>query len=149
MEEIVPQKVCKKCGGTEFYKSGHCKACRSVYRKKYYVEHIEHELALSNKYNAEHHDERSSYMLMWKYGVTIGQYGEMFAEQNGTCAICGSPPNGKQLGVDHNHATGKVRGLLCARCNLALGLWESIGFLTKAIDYLRKEIENEKSTGNN
>ena len=56
------------------------------------------------------------------FGITAGQYGALFAAQGGVCAICGRPPVGKRLAVDHNHETGAVRGLLCSNCNRALGL---------------------------
>jgi hypothetical protein len=43
----------------------------------------------------------------------------MFEGQSGVCAICGRPPGAKRLDVDHNHETGKIRGLLCGSCNRA------------------------------
>lgn len=60
------------------------------------------------------------------YGLTVGQYQQMLDRQNGTCAICDGPPKGKgadrgRYHVDHCHETGKVRGLLCSSCNLAIG----------------------------
>lgn len=60
------------------------------------------------------------------YGITIDDYDRLFAAQGGRCAICGSPePLGgfKNFAVDHNHQTGKVRGLLCTACNRGLGLF--------------------------
>lgn len=73
------------------------------------------------------------------YGITIEQYEEMLTNQKGGCAICGEKnKNGKYLFVDHDHATGKVRGLLCVRCNFLVGSSrESIGLLEKALDYIR------------
>jgi hypothetical protein len=60
------------------------------------------------------------------YGITKQQRDAMEAEQKGLCASCGNPPTGKghtaKLFVDHCHTTGKVRGLLCHSCNVALGL---------------------------
>lgn len=56
------------------------------------------------------------------YGITIQQYEEMEAAQEGKCAICKEPRSEKRrLHTDHCHATQKVRGLLCTRCNLGLG----------------------------
>jgi len=60
-----------------------------------------------------------------KYGISVGTYDEMFAAQNGVCAICGEAPEGKRLAVDHDHATGQVRSLLCDRCNWKIGVLES------------------------
>lgn len=61
-------------------------------------------------------------MLKMKYGITLAEY-EILAEvQNHVCAICKKPQmNGRRLAVDHDHRTGKIRGLLCGKCNFALG----------------------------
>ena len=76
-----------------------------------------------------------------EYYLTIEQYNQMFVDQNGVCAICGEKQeNGKNLSIDHNHETGKVRGLLCTRCNTGIGLLkEKEDILLKAIEYLKKE----------
>jgi hypothetical protein len=59
------------------------------------------------------------------YGITLNQFEELLEKQDNCCAICGvnedSAPR-KRLSVDHCHDTGKIRGLLCDRCNLALGM---------------------------
>jgi len=67
------------------------------------------------------------YYLKKTYGITVEQYDRMLAEQGGGCAVCGRTNNSKRmtyLSVDHCHATGKVRGLLCNACNVALGFLE-------------------------
>jgi hypothetical protein len=72
--------------------------------------------------------------------TTPEQIKELEAEQGGVCAICGKPPKvgGRRLSVDHDHATGKIRGMLCTRCNTALGSFDDdIERITKAADYLR------------
>lgn len=57
------------------------------------------------------------------YGLLPGDYDRMLAAQGGNCAVCGlCPDDGQRLAVDHDHATGKVRALLCRYCNTALGL---------------------------
>ena len=56
------------------------------------------------------------------YGMAPGQYAAMVEAQGGKCAVCLQPPSRGTLHVDHDHATGQVRGLLCQRCNVALGL---------------------------
>jgi hypothetical protein len=73
-----------------------------------------------------------------KYGISFGRYIEMLYLQNGRCAICKNELNGK-LGIDHNHCTKKVRGLLCIKCNSALGfLKENPIVIQCMIDYLKK-----------
>jgi hypothetical protein len=72
------------------------------------------------------------------YGITVEQYDEMLATQSGVCAICAKTcATGRALAVDHCHETGKVRGLLCARCNPMLGFAnDNIDVLKAAIAYL-------------
>lgn len=83
--------------------------------------------------------------LMRKYGITIEDYEQMLERQNGVCAICLRPESGvdksstvKQLAVDHDHETGRVRGLLCFRCNVVTARFEEIGedALDKVYEYL-------------
>ena len=85
------------------------------------------------------------YGLMRYYGIDLAKYQEMLLAQNGVCSICFKPEtsvvNGKikPLAVDHCHDSEKIRGLLCARCNQAVGLFgEDVNVLSNAIDYLRK-----------
>lgn len=81
-----------------------------------------------------------------QYGITYEQYSVMLALQGGLCAICHGDEivkrGGKpvRLSIDHNHHTGKVRGLLCTCCNSMLGFaQEDISTLRNAIDYLAKD----------
>ena len=77
-----------------------------------------------------------------KFGLTLAQYQSMLTAQQGACAICGTiKPGGRgkfrPLAVDHCHRTGKIRALLCHRCNGALGMVsDNIGVLEKMIQYL-------------
>ncbi len=64
-------------------------------------------------------DQRES-QLKVKYGINLADYERMLNSQNGVCAICGKAPESR-LVVDHNHETGKIRGLLCSHCNRGLG----------------------------
>lgn len=75
--------------------------------------------------------------LKSKYGITPERYNVMLWLQNGHCALCDVVPNKKQLHVDHCHETGKVRGLLCIRCNSALAQFgDNIDGLKKVLVYL-------------
>lgn len=78
--------------------------------------------------------------LKHTYGLTLEDYDHMFAEQLGRCPICSRPLAGKKLPpVDHNHKTGKVRAILCLKCNVMLGAAnDEISTLTNAIRYLER-----------
>jgi len=96
-------------------------------------------------------DKARNAHLQRNYGITLDQYQEMLRQQNGLCAICGRlpgetrPDQGRAQGrpvrpllaVDHDHATGKVRGLLCLPCNRGIGFLEdSIEIVRSALKYL-------------
>ena len=65
-------------------------------------------------------------LVLSKYGLTLEQYTALAKKQSGVCAVCGNPPKDRVLDVDHCHTTGKVRGLLCWPCNIAVGHLESL-----------------------
>jgi Recombination endonuclease VII/HNH endonuclease len=100
--------------------------------KKYYRQHrIEHGLSYKES------------DLKRYYGIGLLEYGKLLISQNGKCAICGNENGGhrngdpKALAVDHDHTTGKVRGLLCEACNQGIGkLKEDVTILQRAIEYL-------------
>lgn len=74
------------------------------------------------------------------YNISLKQYEKMYMEQAGLCAICRKPTTIEKpfLFVDHDHDTGKVRGLLCHKCNAGIGLFEdNVNSLNFAIQYLR------------
>ena len=82
-----------------------------------------------------------------RYGLTLEDYRAMREKQGGKCAACADPTSERGAErssttehVDHCHATGKVRGLLCARCNVALGMArDDIRVLRGLIEYLEKQ----------
>ena len=74
-----------------------------------------------------------------KYGITEDDYLRIFEGQKGVCLICGLPQLTKRLHIDHDHKTGKIRGLLCENCNRGLGMFkDDIVTLKSAIGYLNK-----------
>lgn len=80
----------------------------------------------------------------WKanHGLTSEQYIEMYKEQDGRCAICKCYVAEKPLSIDHDHNTGKIRGLLCSNCNAGLGLLgDSVDNLQNAVSYLERNEE--------
>ena len=77
--------------------------------------------------------------LKVKYGITEADYDRMAKVQGGVCAICKCRQRFQKLAVDHDHKTGKVRGLLCVSCNRGLGtFFDSTYRLRAAADYLDK-----------
>lgn len=76
------------------------------------------------------------------YGITFDEYLSMLARQGGKCALCGKSADDykRWLHVDHNHKTGRIRGLLCHVCNVILGVWfEDKERFTKTMEYLDAE----------
>lgn len=82
--------------------------------------HLARGLCSLHYQRANRHVGRNSH-LRHKFGISLAEYEEMLANQGGGCAICGAMPNGKHLDVDHDHQTGKVRGIVCNDCNVAMG----------------------------
>lgn len=90
------------------------------------------------RYKNYRNNHKSS-QLKSNFNITLEQYNEMLANQNGKCAICGGVENGnRMMCVDHCHTTSKVRGLLCSKCNFGLGNFkDNIQLLKNAINYLQ------------
>lgn len=84
-------------------------------------------------------DEARRSHLARKFGITPDEYDQMLEAQGGVCAICASTcATGRRLAVDHDHRTGAVRGLLCFRCNVALGKFDDdLDLFASATNYLR------------
>ena len=111
-------KTCTKCGltkpETEFYlrsdqlgkRRPDCKDCHKA------------QVTRNCRLRQDYWNERRQAQ---RYGMTADQYREMLALQDGCCAICRRKPTGRRLAVDHEHRTGRVRGLLCDACNRAIG----------------------------
>lgn len=75
--------------------------------------------------------------LKCDYGISYVDYNNLADSQNYKCKICNKLPEQKFMAVDHCHTTGRIRGLLCMKCNTAIGLLEdNVTYLTKAIEYL-------------
>ncbi len=93
-------------------------------------------------YDKEHRNDEKVRESAWKrrYGITREDYNKMLLEQEGKCSICRTSEIGRghtYFHVDHNHSTGKVRGLLCDLCNRGLGYFkDSAELLEKAKKYL-------------
>lgn len=106
---MTPTKIARLHGRMVTYKDGcRCDLCVGTMRA----------YKLAN-YHANP-DRQRSRELKHKYGITFLQYEQMYVAQEGKCAICGRLPKVKMLHTDHDHVTGKVRGLLCVKCNTSL-----------------------------
>ena len=85
-----------------------------------------------------HQNKRANRLA--KYGMTEDQYQAIYEIQEKKCAICGALPKSRRLAVDHSHKTGYVRGLLCYRCNYALGLLRDDATVAQAVvTYLNRK----------
>lgn len=157
------KKVCTKCGKKLYLSNFHkhkrskdgrvesCKVCKAKYAKGHWAENKERLQKQRRKYYAEHKVEIAAanarrdkkkgwaYRIMSCYGITAEQYYAMLKAQNGGCWICGSNPKKRRLHIDHCHKSGKIRGLLCMRCNRALPWFsDSPERLHRAAEYLEK-----------
>lgn len=100
-----------------------------AYKKAKYIRERDTQLARSRAWreaNPERNKELTrSNWLKNRYGLSRAEYNAQLVAQEGVCAICGrTNANGKELSVDHSHATGKLRALLCAACNQGLGAFQ-------------------------
>lgn len=158
---VVTEKKCKACGEikpvSEFgeekrVKSGltaRCISCIKDYGRRWHKQWYksggaEERKEYYKKNRVEFGHACTVRLRKHRYGVTKEEYDAMYAAQEGLCAICRQPENWKtkygvvmDLCVDHDHDTGKVRGLLCNRCNLGIKRFErDVEWLKKAIVYL-------------
>ncbi len=152
MTQINKTKPCNICGEIKtldyFYtsknKDGHknyCKMCDlaqgKIYRQENKIRIRKHQ----KEYHSNNKDIRRAYRLFYKYGISIEDYNEMFNQQDGCCAICGVNQTelNKSLAVDHDHSTGEIRGLLCYKCNVSLGLMDEDTYnLSRMIKYIEQ-----------
>jgi Recombination endonuclease VII len=130
---------CKPCKNTQ--KAAHNAANpgkRAEYMKRWHA----HNPTYSSEYSKKHADRIRDQRFRQKYGITLAVYRAILAGQDGACAICRKPESeveDRLLAVDHCHEGGEVRGLLCGRCNMAIGRFEhDVNLLRAAISYLER-----------
>lgn len=100
-----------------------------------------HEKQIKN-YNRTHKEMQKHRNLRFFHGISLEEYNVMFTAQNGLCRGCYRHQSSVKLAfaVDHDHATGKIRGLLCGSCNTALGLVkDNPDILKRLMDYLTQK----------
>ncbi len=120
--ETVKKRRCQTCNREKglhlFYSSPKWK-CKSCFKK-------------TNAYQ----NQRDRY-LRSAYGITDFEYAKLLEHNDGCCWICGGKSGGKHLAVDHNHRNGRIRGLLCKRCNGVLArMMDDVRLFQRATDYL-------------
>lgn len=133
--EVKPLDMFFNMSASKDGKGYRCKPCDTLARKKWQKDNPE-----KSSYSARNR------RLKFVYGIDVPIYEDMLEKQGGLCAICGCSENrtaGERkdwnFAVDHNHNTGKVRGLLCNTCNRGLGmLGDTIERLENALAYLKK-----------
>lgn len=144
-------KHCRKCQTTkpvsEFNRNRRhfddlnpdCKPCQLARRRKWVAENPERVKELMRNWHHANPKRSKEIADKARYGLEYGEYDRILALQDGRCALCRTDkPGGKgRFHVDHDHATGKVRGLLCHNCNVALGhVNEDPVLIRKMIAYL-------------
>lgn len=139
----MKKKKCSKCKKkkelSKFQNKGHgyythCKSCRNKQAREYRKTDAGKKSTLKQR-------------LRQRYKITLEEYDTLWEKQNGVCAVCKQCEIVKcmsgairRLCVDHDHKTGKVRGLLCQKCNKALGyVDDSVEQLKALISYLKSE----------
>jgi hypothetical protein len=115
-------------------------ARNAAYQKRVGRPYAQAQKRASRRYRAKPDTKlRDRERWLRRYGITLDDYTSMHQKQGGCCAVCGVSEieHGKPLVVDHEHTTGRVRGLLCHKCNIGLGLFgDDIFRLQRAINYL-------------
>lgn len=117
--------------------------------QEYYEMNKDKIKAKNKKYYQENKDRFKDNILNQLYGISLDEYMTLLEQQGGVCAICGQPETRtlkgdiSALSVDHNHTTNTVRGLLCSRCNLAIGNFnDDVELLKASIAYLEAHHED-------
>lgn len=115
----------------------YCKDCVATYAYDWYRRNREEQLAKGRERQRTPRAKRQKreYHLRVMYGLSITEYEAMRRRQKGKCLIC-REYFGRKLVVDHDHETGRVRGLLCCRCNSDLGLFENPTIVARVLKYL-------------
>jgi hypothetical protein len=150
--EIPEQKSCANCGEMKpsaafrpnvRMKSGlesYCRECSSAKSAEWRARNADRVRELDAK-RVRTPEERWTARLRREYKISPAEYWALSEKQSGVCAICLEPEPGRRglLHVAHDHETGNVRGLLCHRCNVALGHFrDRTDLLRSAIAYLGK-----------
>lgn len=146
------RRVCKKCRNEQKREANRLwrrnnPEVGSRYGKLYYRTNKGEIRKRNMEWQKKNPDKVRANSLKSAHGISLEDYNKMSTRQEGKCAIClREEVNGKRLSVDHNHSTGKIRGLLCDACNKSLGLMkESVEAIRNAASYLESFSKEEVS----
>jgi len=123
------------------------KNCDQEKRRKHYQNwYIKNREKVLEKQKNKSKSKIKDLSLKSRYGISLNDFNRLLKKQNSKCKICrlkevakATQNKIKSLSIDHNHTTGKIRGLLCQNCNAGIGLFkENINLLKKVINYLEK-----------
>jgi hypothetical protein len=145
----ITEKHCNCCGLTlpaeDFYKDttssdgrySVCKECKDFSVQQWRSDNREEYNRGRREYNMQ--PENYKRLRLQRYGITPADFDKMLAEQQGKCKLCFKIPDTdkRPLCVDHNHVTGKVRGLLCYGCNRLMVLIDNEELLKRALAYTK------------
>ena len=110
---------------------------RAEYSRKWRAAHPEQKREEARQYRRAKPETVAGHLMKYRYGITRAEYDRLLSAQGGLCAACHRPPEKRCLDVDHDHTTGRVRGLLCNPCNITLGRCREGGeWLRKLADYI-------------
>lgn len=114
-----------KRGGRGKTLNAQCKACRTIKQRAYRLKNREKHLQWMRDYHKENKIAFANNRLLRKYGITYDEKIELMEQQGFECAICYADlSNVSEAFVDHDHTSGKVRGILCSNCNSGLGFFK-------------------------
>ena len=138
------------CRNGHVREGSYCKPCSRAASARWKAAHPEQAKASARSwYRRQGAAANRAVNLRRWYGISVEEYDALLKAQGGMCAICKRPetrrigPEGgtRPLSVDHDHETNAVRGLLCSRCNSALGMLdEDPGLLAAAVAYLKGRV---------
>ena len=157
----MPSKICTKCKiekdlnaysvdhGTKDQLRHRCKNCRAKEAKDWQLKNLEKVSISSANYYKKNSEKTRNRILKNKYGISLQEYNLLLKKQDNKCASCFQLESAidsrlgriRALAVDHNHFTGKVRGLLCTGCNAAIGfIKENAVRAEQLAQYIRKTV---------
>lgn len=124
------KRTCAKCGGDNVRYDGkgyRCRPCAAAYMREFNKRpgSVEKKRARDTARYSRTKPARRASDMQYRFGLSGEGYQSLFDGQGGLCAVCRGKQNTKgkdNLSVDHCHATGEIRGLLCNSCNMAIGL---------------------------